>query len=49
MTAADVFERIEKGADLVQVYSTLIFEGPFFFRKVAKFAEQQSEKSKSKR
>ncbi len=49
MTAADVFERIDRGADLVQVYSTLIFEGPLFFRKVAKLAEQHSEKSKSKR
>lgn len=48
MTAADVFERIERGADLVQVYSTLIFEGPLFFRKVAKFAEQRSQKSSSK-
>ena len=41
MTAADVFERIELGADLVQVYSTLIFEGPGFFRKVAKVAKQR--------
>ena len=35
MTAEDVFERIEMGADLVEVYSALIFEGPQFFRKVA--------------
>ena len=35
MTAEDVFERIELGADLVEVYSALIFEGPQFFRKVA--------------
>lgn len=34
MTSQDVFERLEIGADLVQVYSTLVFEGPFFFRKV---------------
>ncbi len=47
MTAADVFERIERGADLVQVYSTLIFEGPLFFRKVAKVAEQREQKSRS--
>lgn len=32
----DVVERLELGADLVQVYSALIFEGPSFFRKVAK-------------
>lgn len=34
MTSQDVFERLEMGADLVQVYSTLVFEGPFFFKKV---------------
>lgn len=34
MTSKDVFERLEMGANLVQVYSTLIFEGPFFFKKV---------------
>ncbi|MBX3039740.1 MAG: quinone-dependent dihydroorotate dehydrogenase [Bdellovibrionaceae bacterium] len=36
MTAADVFERLKLGADLVQTYSALIFEGPGFFRQVAK-------------
>lgn len=35
MTAEDVFERLSLGADLVQVYSALILEGPGFFRKVA--------------
>jgi dihydroorotate dehydrogenase len=44
MTAEDVFERIKLGADLVQVYSTLVFEGPGFFRKVSKLAGQQSGK-----
>ena len=34
MTAQDVFERLEMGADLVQVYSALVFEGPHFFKKV---------------
>jgi dihydroorotate dehydrogenase len=34
MTSQDVFERLQIGADLVQVYSTLVFEGPFFFKKV---------------
>lgn len=34
MTAQDVFERIQLGADLVQVYSALVFEGPHFFKKV---------------
>jgi dihydroorotate dehydrogenase len=36
MRATDVQERIDLGADLVQVYSALIFEGPWFFKKVAK-------------
>ncbi len=35
LSPEDVFERIELGADLVQVYSALIFSGPNFFRKVA--------------
>lgn len=34
MTSLDVFERLQMGANLVQVYSTLVFEGPFFFKKV---------------
>ena len=34
ITAQDVFERIQLGADLVQVYSALVFEGPQFFKKV---------------
>ena len=36
MTAEDVFERIEMGADLVEVYSALIFQGPGFFKEVAR-------------
>jgi dihydroorotate dehydrogenase len=43
MTERDVFERIELGADLVQVYTTLIYEGPGFFRKVSHFAEQRQQ------
>lgn len=39
LTPQDVFERLEMGADLVQVYSALIFDGPFFFRKVGEAAE----------
>jgi len=38
MTAKDVFERISLGADLVEVYTALIFSGPQFFRKVAQVA-----------
>lgn len=40
MTPADVFERLEDGADLVQVYTTLVFSGPLFFRKT--FEEWQN-------
>ena len=39
MTPQDVLERLNMGADLVQVYSTLVFRGPFFFRAVAEFME----------
>lgn len=35
MSPEDVFERLEMGADLVQTYSALVFNGPFFFREVA--------------
>lgn len=38
MTPEEVFERLDMGADLVEVYSALIFEGPWFFRKAAKHA-----------
>lgn len=34
MSAQDVLERLNEGADLVQVYSALVFEGPGFFRSV---------------
>ena len=39
MSPMDVNERLELGADLVQVYSALIFEGPYFFRKVARWQQ----------
>ena len=35
MNSDDVAERLAMGADLVQVYSALIFEGPFFLRRLA--------------
>lgn len=38
MTPEEAFERLELGADLVQVYAALIFEGPQFFGQVAKSA-----------
>jgi dihydroorotate dehydrogenase len=41
MSATDVLERLELGADLVQIYSALIFRGPFFFREVAQEVQWQ--------
>lgn len=35
-TPAEVAERISMGADLVQMYAALIFEGPLFFRRLAR-------------
>ncbi len=35
-TADEVRRRLDLGADLVQVYSALVFHGPFYFRKVLK-------------
>ena len=32
----DVLGRLSLGADLVQVYSALIFSGPLFFKKIAR-------------
>ncbi|MBC7421419.1 MAG: quinone-dependent dihydroorotate dehydrogenase [Bdellovibrio sp.] len=43
MTAEDVFERISLGADLVEVYTTLIFSGLNFFRKVAAKADESKQ------
>ncbi len=42
MRPEDVFERLSMGADLVQVYSTLIFEGPQFFGHTAKYFDKTS-------
>lgn len=42
MTAQDVFDRLSAGADLVQAYSALIYEGPGFFRHVAKKAKAEA-------
>ena len=38
LSAADAIERLEMGADLVQAYSALVFEGPRFFAQAAKDA-----------
>lgn len=36
MNAQDVRERLALGADLIQVYTALVMEGPWFFRKTLK-------------
>lgn len=36
LTPEDVFERLQMGADLVQIYSALVFHGPNFFLDVAR-------------
>ncbi len=36
MSPEDVFERLQMGADLVQIYSALVFHGPGFFHEVAR-------------
>jgi dihydroorotate dehydrogenase len=40
MNAQDVWQRLEIGADLVQVYSALIFTGPSFFKQVTQARRQ---------
>ena len=41
LSAEEVSERLDLGADLVQVYSALIFQGPLFFRQVARWQRAQ--------
>ncbi len=41
LTPDDVYDRLALGADLVQVYSALVFQGPFFFQKTAREALSQ--------
>ncbi len=48
MTPEDVSERLALGADLVQVYAALIYEGPQFFCHVARHMTQQASSSQCK-
>lgn len=41
LTPEDVFERLQMGADLVQIYSALIFHGPDFFLEAARRYDDQ--------
>ncbi len=45
MTPEEVKERLELGADLVQVYSALIFHGPLFFKETAKYFDKLEPKT----
>ncbi len=47
MTEDDVFERIKEGADLVQIFTALIYTGPAFFRKVHHFVRSRESKDRS--
>lgn len=40
-TLADVQHRLELGADLVEIYSSLVFQGPLFFQKLQKKWNQE--------
>ena len=40
LTPEDVFERLSLGANLVQVYSALVFSGPNFFQNVSNSHKQ---------
>ena len=39
MSGADALQRLEIGADLVQAYSALVFEGPWFFKRAIRDAQ----------
>jgi dihydroorotate dehydrogenase len=45
MSVDDVFQRLDLGADLVQVYSTLVLNGPWLFSQTARRARQLAESS----
>ncbi len=42
----DVFERLNMGADLVQTYSALVFQGPFFLQKVFQYQTKTAKPDK---
>lgn len=42
MTPEDVSQRLHLGADLVEIYSALVFQGPGFFRKVAEHIHERN-------
>ena len=44
---AGALEKLELGADLVQVYSGLIYEGPFLVKEILKYLERSNWRSPS--
>ncbi|RME14486.1 MAG: quinone-dependent dihydroorotate dehydrogenase [Bdellovibrio sp.] len=44
LSAEDIQERLSMGAHLLQVYTALVFHGPFFFRKVSQVFSQPLKK-----
>jgi len=42
LTPQDVMDRLELGADLVQTYYALVYEGPYFFRQVKHWIKKQT-------
>ena len=38
LTPEEALQRLDMGADLIQVYSALVFQGPYFFRQVIKIS-----------
>ncbi len=45
LSPKDVFKRLDMGADLVQTYSALVFQGPFFLRRVQKEAHGRKDRN----
>ena len=46
LTPEDVLERLSEGANLVQVYSALVFNGPLFFRSIFKYQKNKTDETR---
>ncbi len=45
LTPEDVMARLDMGADLVQTYSALVYQGPYFFRQVNRWMQVSQKKN----
>lgn len=45
LTPEDVMARLDMGADLVQTYSALVYQGPYFFRQVNRWMQLRPQKN----